>query len=86
MSAITIQQQNLLPIIDNFVIVPDVGKTKRLDIDTALAMLPGSSVTTFFIDKQQRLFKLPAHQSDTGYPDDFYGILREAAAVIASSL
>jgi hypothetical protein len=86
MSAITIRQQNLLPIINNFVIIPDVGSTKRLALDTALAALPGSSITTFFIDKRQRLFKLPEHQSDTGYSDDFHAILRGASSVIADTV
>jgi hypothetical protein len=86
MSAQTIQQQNLLPIINDFVIVPDGDKELRLPLVDALTAVVGSRISTFTIDKRQRLFKLPANQSNTGYPEDFYAELREASTRVATSL
>jgi hypothetical protein len=74
-----------LPVINGFVEVPGLIDTEnsRLTLSDALSAVPGSSTLVKpFVDKQRRLFVLPDFQSNLGYPNDYYQILRDAARSI----
>lgn len=78
--ATLISQTTLLPIIDDYVEVPDLGSTLRLSMSDALAAIPGSYISNFTINKQQRFFVLPTFERSTGYTEDWFAILRAAAS------
>lgn len=73
----TIDQRTLLPIINRFVIAPDIAYNKRLTINNALAAVAGSKLTTI---ARQMYLELPTFDRENGYPADWYEALRLAAS------
>ncbi len=74
-----IDEKVYLPIINGFVIVPDIAQNKRLLTADALAAIPGSSMETFV---NQRFFMLPEFERSGGYPEDWFAILRAQSAIL----
>jgi len=70
-----IDQENALPIINDYVIVPN-NINKRININDALTAAPGSTLR--FQDDQIFLI-LPEFVSNDIYPVDWYQILRDAS-------
>ena len=77
--AVTLQR-NFLPIINGFVIVPDLANDVRVALADALTAVENSTITVSFIDRQQRLFVIPDFISNSLYPTDHYAALRAVAA------
>ena len=79
--AILIEQARKLPIINGFVIVPDIPFNRRVNINLALATITGSSLSEFFINEQQRFFVLPNFDRSTGFPEDWFAQLRDVGTL-----
>jgi len=76
---IQIDQRTSLPIINNYVSVPDVGGSVRVSLATALSTISGSYVTNFNLHRR-RLFMLPDFDRWDGYTNDWYAQLRAVAS------
>lgn len=74
-----IDEQVYLPIINGYVVVPDIAQNKRLTLTNALAAIPGSTFLTFV---NQRFFMLPEFERTTGYPEDWFAILRASSSIL----
>lgn len=79
-----ISRQPKLPIIDGFVVVPDIDRTENLllSLSDALSAIPGSTVliNPFVTDNEQNLYVLPEFDRENRFPEDFYATLRAAAS------
>lgn len=83
------QQVELLPIIDDFVIVPGAEDSSRNDsrmpLALALSTIAGSKVVFMINHKNKKYFQLPAHDVHSLncecviYPNDTYQTLRDAS-------
>ena len=72
-----INQRTLLPIINEYVIIPDEPINKRISISDAITAVPGSSFAIFI---NQKHFVLPTFERSGGYPEDWYAELRTASS------
>ena len=76
---IDIDQRTFLPIINDYVEVPDIGGTVSVLLATALNTISGSYVTTFDLHGR-RLFVLPDFDRWNGYTADWFAQLRAVAS------
>lgn len=71
----TIDQENAIPIINDYVIVPN-NIRKRININDSLTAVPGSTIR---FQDNQIFFMLPEFVSNDIYPVDWYKVLRDAS-------